>query len=181
MDLFSNYYMDVLMDGEERKVRKFIQEPVIINIGIPARFVAQEISIEEQKHYADFLSILFTQYNLKQAIRAALEYNITSIPSIGLSNGNDYAGKYEELDEFLSSIGLKMPSNALFNNTMIMSWQQWLKYKKFHSEFTRRFGYQGASNDEICRNIISGQSDKYQLYTHSILSVIDNPYYIWPA
>lgn len=180
-ELYSNYYMDVLMDDERKKNRKYIQEPVVINIGLPAKFVAQEVSPEEQKFYMDFLLKIFNEYNLREFIRAALEHNTTVIPTLGVEDENDYAGKGDELKDFLQGLGLELPKNVLNNNTLIMPWNQYQKFKKYHSEFTRKFGFNGAYNDDICRHILNGESDNYQLYTHSIMSVIEHPYFVWPA
>ena len=176
-DFYNYYYMDILMNDESHKVRKFIQEPIVINIGIPDEFISKEVSFEEQKHYMDVLFCLFNPYNLKNFLRAALEHDITVIPTIGICD-NNYTSN-EELNEFLSDNGLIMPNKVLFNNTMIMPYSQFIKYKKYQDEFIKRFGY--IHNNQIYDDMISNTQDIYQYFNQSVLSIIEKPYYVWPA
>lgn len=175
---YNNDYFDVSME-DPGTIRKNIQDPVVINIGIPLKYAVLPVSIEEQKQYADFLSIVFATGNLNQFIRGALDYGVTTIPKIGImDNSPSHMGYGEGLDKFLAEINLKAPSKVLFNNTMVMPFQQYRKLKKFQKDFTKQYGW--YSNESICNNIEHNYTTPYHAYICSVMSIIDKPYYVWP-
>lgn len=161
-------------------IKPNIQEPVIITIGIPMKYMAQEISTDEQKHFVEFMKAIFNPDSVRNMLRTALDYNTTVIPTLGIDYNNDtYDGFKEPLAEFMSSMGLTLPQYKMTCNTMVMSYQQFRKVVKFNEEFYKKFGH--ISNTQICEDLKNGTPNIYNAYENSILSVIEHPYYVWPS
>lgn len=185
MDFLSRYqtnthYFDVMMGGEPSVIRKNIQDPIVINIGIPLKYAIEPVSIEEQKQYAWTLSYVFGKNNLKSYLRMALDQNITTIPKIGImDNPEDCLGYKDDLKNFLQENNLQIPNNALINNTLIMPFNQYIKLCDFQNKFTQYYGW--YTNEEICDNMRGNYRTPYHAYLCSVMSVINNPYFVWPA
>lgn len=176
----NHYYFDITMGGEREVIRKNIQDPIVINIGIPIKYAVDPVSIEEQKQYAEFLSIVFNEHNVKQYLRAAIDYNTTTIPNICvMKNSENCMGYKDGLEEFLKDLGLRIPSKALISNTMIMPFSQYIKLCEFQNKFVKQYGW--FSNKEIYDNLVGNYNTPYHAYICSVMSVIENPYFVWPA
>lgn len=174
-----NYnYFNIAMGGDPHVVRKNIQDPIVINIGVPLEYAVTKVSVEEQKQYAATLSVLFSEENIKQYLRYALDLNLTVIPKIGvIENPENCMGYKKEVTEFLQNNNLGVPGMALTNNTMIMPFEQYKKLCDFQNKFTQYWGW--CSNKYICDNARGNYNTPYHAYMCSVMSVIDNPYFVW--
>lgn len=176
--MYNYNYFDVSMD-DYNVVRKNIQDPIVVNIGIPLRFATEYISVEEQRYYAEFLMKVFNKNSVRDFLRSALDDEVTTIPTIGITDNNvlcaDFMGK---LKPILDNMGYNMSANALQNNTLIMPFSQYEKIKSFQKEFVKNFGH--ADNNYICESIKKGIYTPYHTYIGSVMSVIENPFYVWP-
>lgn len=167
--MYSSYY----------QVRKFIQSPVIINIGFPYHWIYTQVSLEEQEEYLHHLECMLLWENIKPLIRSALLQDTTTLLKIGTKNEPDCFGWRDTLQEFMNEQGLSIPKSTITNNTFIMSYETYQKYRKFQNEFTNKFGF--VVNDDIINGIKYNKTTSYHAFISSIAAVFDNPYYIWPS
>lgn len=177
--MWNHKYFDVMMEDPGIE-KQYIQEPIVINIGIPLKYAIEEVSIDEQKQYAETMRRIFSKDNLRSMLRSTLDAGTTFIPSIGTEDADGNCGGYkEDVEPWLQSAGLQKPNKVLFNNTMIMSYPQYKKLKLFQGEFIKRFG--SYNNDFICENYRNNTLTPYHAYLNSVMSVIEKPYFIWPS
>jgi hypothetical protein len=179
-EVYSHYFNDAHYIGDLNEFRYNIQEPIVMTIGIPAYYMATEVSPESQKYYADFIRRIFNTYNFRNFLRSVLDNNLTIIPSINTSDNDMNCGEFKEpLIKFINEHNLYIPQYKLNGNTMIMSYRQFIKVAEFMDNFKKSFGL--ISNTDICKSIREGKPSIYDAYTCAVLSVIDNPYFVWPA
>lgn len=170
----NQYYFDVTMGGEPNIIRKNIQDPIVINIGIPLKYAVDPVSIEEQKQYAEFLLNVFDKQRVKQYLRMAIDQNITTIPGICvIDNPKNCMGYRDGLEKFLTSSGLEIPAKALISNTMIMPFTQYLKLCEFQNKFVNQYGW--YSNKVIQDNAAGNFNTPYHAYICSVMSIIEKP------
>ena len=175
----TNYnYFDINMGDESNIIRKHIQDPIVINIGIPIKYAVDEISIEEQKNYVDFLIRVLNTNSIKNYLRGALEEGITTIPTIGIEDINNCYGFKQDVDEILGNMGLSDPHKALINNTMIMPYKQYMEIKKLQQKFLEKYGL--FNNSLILSYLSQNITTPYHAYISSVMAVIKNPYFVWP-
>lgn len=174
----SNYF-DINMNDESNLIRKHIQDPIIINIGIPIKYAIDKISVEEQKHYVEFLSNVLDTNNIKNFLRIALEHGITTIPTIGIEEIDNCYGFKNDVDEILGDLGLSNPHKALINNTMIMPYDQFLEIKKLQQIFIKKYGV--FDNSIILSYLSQNIMTPYHAYISSVMAVIKKPYFVWPG
>ena len=173
------HYFDISM-GNDGIIRKNVQDPIVVNIGIPIKYAVDNITVDEQKQYTDFMLKIFNEDNVRDFLRAALDHGTTTIPTIGvMDHDGDCMGFHDVMKDMLDNMGLQIPPNILFNNTMVMPYSQYIELKKFQKEFTNRFGY--YSNTDICEYLLKNTLTPYHAYICTVMSIIKNPYYVWPS
>ena len=171
-------YLGIEMRDESKNIRQFIQEPVIINIGFPEHWAYVEVSQQEQDEYIKHLKCMFDWNNLKPIIRSALANNVSTFLKIGAPDNGECFGWVDTLNPWLKSIGLELPAYALTNNTYVMPYQSFLKYKQFQNTFVEKFGW--APNGYIIKNGRDNVSTQFHAFLSSMLSSIKNTYFVWP-
>ena len=175
----NNCYFDVTMGGEKNIIRRDIQDPIIINIGIPLKFATQPVSIDEQKQYGDLLWKVFSPDRVKQYLRAALDHELTTIPAFAIEdNRPDCMGYRGSLERILKDNNLEIPDHALLSNTMIMPYSQYLKLCGFQNDFVNTFGW--WYNKDICDNARGNYNTPYHAYECSVMSIMDNVQFVEP-
>ena len=172
-------YFNTNMNDEGYLLRKFIQEPIIINIGVPLDWAINPLSEEEQENYYNQLSTLLCWDNIKPLIRRILETGETILPSfcIGHNQEYDYFGWKDSLIQFLEPHGIPLSDLYLDNNTYITTLSQYQKIKKYQKLFVDYHGM--AGNEFILNNIKNEITTPYHAYIASVLAVIDKPFYVW--
>lgn len=175
---WGHIYMDTGVGANYIKVYKNIQDPIIINIGLPLSFFTEEVSIQAQYNYTQQVLSILQSNNLRTLLRKVLDEGQTIIPqACCVDNTPDALGWKDALEEFLQQLGLSLPPNYLLCNTMILPYKQWLKLKDFQRKFMNYFGV--IDNNFIIENAKDRITTPYHAYMASMMSVIENPYYVW--
>lgn len=173
-------YIDLGMDGENKNVHKYIQDPIILNIGLPLSFFTEETSIEAQYNYTQQIVTLLQHDNLKKMLRKVLDEETTVIPqACCVDNSPDVLGWKGNLENFLQPFELSIPPNYLLCNTMILPYKQWLKLNEYQEKFIDFFGT--FDNNFIIENAKDRITTPYHAYMGSVMSIIEKPYYVWPT